>query len=68
MHESHHISLSSLSSSSILVALTAVLPLQLIGYELSLLKGINPDTPRNLVSKINLNSYSISDEMLLIVP
>lgn len=35
-----------------LSALTAVLPLQLIGYELSLLKGINPDTPRNLAKAV----------------
>ncbi|CAN0536271.1 unnamed protein product, partial [Scytosiphon promiscuus] len=31
-----------------LTALIGVLPLQLIAYELALLKGINPDTPRNL--------------------
>jgi len=35
-----------------LTALTAVLPLQLIGYELALLKGINPDTPRNLAKAV----------------
>lgn len=31
-----------------LTALIGVLPLQLIAYELAVLKGINPDTPRNL--------------------
>ncbi|KAL7564173.1 hypothetical protein ACA910_021147 [Epithemia clementina (nom. ined.)] len=31
-----------------LTALAAVLPLQMIAYELALLRGINPDTPRNL--------------------
>mmetsp|Transcript_24596 Transcript_24596/g.22355 ORF Transcript_24596/g.22355 Transcript_24596/m.22355 type:complete len:685 (-) Transcript_24596:55-2109(-) len=35
-----------------LTALIAVLPLQLIAYELALLKGINPDTPRNLAKAV----------------
>lgn len=35
-----------------LTALTAVLPLQLIAYEIALLKGINPDTPRNLAKAV----------------
>ncbi|CAB1118939.1 unnamed protein product [Ectocarpus sp. CCAP 1310/34] len=34
-----------------LTALIGVLPLQLIAYELALLKGINPDTPRNLAKE-----------------
>lgn len=36
-----------------LTALIGVLPLQLIAYELALLKGINPDTPRNLAKVIS---------------
>lgn len=35
-----------------LTALTAVLPLQLIAYELAVMKGINPDTPRNLAKAV----------------
>ncbi|CBN79399.1 glutamine-fructose-6-phosphate transaminase [Ectocarpus siliculosus] len=35
-----------------LTALIAVLPLQFIAYELSLAKGINPDTPRNLAKAV----------------
>eukprot|EP00903_Cladosiphon_okamuranus_P009468 g9023.t1 len=38
-----------------LTALIAVLPLQLIAYELALLKGINPDTPRNLAKSFPSN-------------
>lgn len=35
-----------------LTALIAVLPLQMIAYELALLKGINPDVPRNLAKAV----------------
>lgn len=35
-----------------LTALIAVLPLQFVAYELSLAKGINPDTPRNLAKAV----------------
>mmetsp|Transcript_23290 Transcript_23290/g.22447 ORF Transcript_23290/g.22447 Transcript_23290/m.22447 type:complete len:689 (-) Transcript_23290:63-2129(-) len=35
-----------------LTALIAVLPLQLIAYELALLRGINPDVPRNLAKAV----------------
>lgn len=35
-----------------LTALIAVLPLQLLAYELALLKGINPDVPRNLAKAV----------------
>lgn len=35
-----------------LTALIGVLPLQLIAYELAVLKGINPDTPRNLAKAV----------------
>jgi glucosamine--fructose-6-phosphate aminotransferase (isomerizing) len=38
-----------------LTALGAVLPLQLIGYELALMKGINPDTPRNLAKAVTVD-------------
>jgi len=35
-----------------LTGLIAVLPMQLIAYELSCLKGIDPDTPRNLAKAV----------------
>ena len=35
-----------------LTAVSAVLPLQLIAYELALIKGINPDVPRNLAKAV----------------
>jgi len=38
-----------------LTALGAVLPLQLIAYELALLRGINPDTPRNLAKSVTVD-------------
>lgn len=38
-----------------LTALGAVLPLQLIGYELALMRGINPDTPRNLAKAVTVD-------------
>jgi glucosamine--fructose-6-phosphate aminotransferase (isomerizing) len=39
-------------NNGLLTALIAVLPLQLIAYELALLKGINPDVPRNLAKAV----------------
>lgn len=38
-----------------LTALAAVLPLQLIAYELAMLRGINPDTPRNLAKAVTVD-------------
>mmetsp|Transcript_13707 Transcript_13707/g.20525 ORF Transcript_13707/g.20525 Transcript_13707/m.20525 type:complete len:473 (+) Transcript_13707:737-2155(+) len=38
-----------------LTALIAVLPLQLIAYELSVLKGIDPDVPRNLAKAVTVD-------------
>lgn len=38
-----------------LTALTAVLPLQLLAYELALLKGVNPDVPRNLAKAVTVD-------------
>jgi glutamine---fructose-6-phosphate transaminase (isomerizing) len=38
-----------------LTALTAVLPLQFIAYELAVLKGINPDVPRNLAKAVTVD-------------
>jgi glucosamine--fructose-6-phosphate aminotransferase (isomerizing) len=35
-------------SNGLLTAVVATVPFQLIAYELSVLKGINPDKPRNL--------------------
>jgi glucosamine--fructose-6-phosphate aminotransferase (isomerizing) len=36
-------------------ALLAVLPLQIIAYELALLRGINPDVPRNLAKAVTVD-------------
>jgi len=38
-----------------LTALGAVLPLQLIAYDLAMLRGINPDTPRNLAKAVTVD-------------
>jgi glucosamine--fructose-6-phosphate aminotransferase (isomerizing) len=38
-----------------LTSVLAVLPLQLIAYELAMLKGINPDTPRNLAKSVTVD-------------
>lgn len=38
-----------------LTAMIGVLPLQLIAYELALLKGINPDMPRNLAKAVTVD-------------
>ena len=38
-----------------LTALLAVLPLQLIAYELALMRGINPDVPRNLAKAVTVD-------------
>jgi len=38
-----------------MTALGAVLPLQLIAYELALMRGINPDTPRNLAKAVTVD-------------
>ena len=42
-------------SNGALTALGATLPLQLIAYELALLRGINPDTPRNLAKAVTVD-------------
>uniref|UniRef100_A0A7S2MLC9 Glutamine--fructose-6-phosphate aminotransferase [isomerizing] n=1 Tax=Helicotheca tamesis TaxID=374047 RepID=A0A7S2MLC9_9STRA len=38
-----------------MTALGAVLPLQLIAYELAMMRGINPDTPRNLAKAVTVD-------------
>lgn len=38
-----------------LTALGASLPLQLIAYELAMIRGINPDTPRNLAKAVTVD-------------
>jgi len=38
-----------------LTALGAVLPLQLMAFELALMRGINPDTPRNLAKSVTVD-------------
>lgn len=40
---------------SLLTALIAVIPLQLLAYELAILRGINPDTPRNLAKAVTVD-------------
>jgi glutamine---fructose-6-phosphate transaminase (isomerizing) len=40
-------------SNGMLTHLLCVIPLQLISFELSMLKGINPDKPKNLAKVIN---------------
>eukprot|EP01006_Ploeotia_vitrea_P026975 TRINITY_DN59878_c0_g1_i1.p1 TRINITY_DN59878_c0_g1~~TRINITY_DN59878_c0_g1_i1.p1 ORF type:complete len:684 (+),score=-20.95 TRINITY_DN59878_c0_g1_i1:88-2139(+) len=42
-------------NNGMLTALIAVLPLQLIAYELALLRGINPDVPRNLAKAVTVD-------------
>ncbi len=39
----------------VLTGLVAVVPLQLIAYELALAKGINPDRPRNLAKAVTVD-------------
>jgi glutamine---fructose-6-phosphate transaminase (isomerizing) len=41
-------------SNGSLTALIGVIPLQLIAYELSILKGINPDKPKNLAKTVTV--------------
>eukprot|EP00466_Bigelowiella_natans_P021696 jgi/Bigna1/92052/estExt_fgenesh1_pg.C_2540001 len=38
-----------------LTALLAVVPLQLLAYELSVMKGINPDKPRHLAKAVTVD-------------
>jgi glutamine---fructose-6-phosphate transaminase (isomerizing) len=38
-----------------MTALLAVLPLQLLSYELAVLRGRNPDKPRNLAKTITVD-------------
>merc|ERR1712194_1000934 len=38
-----------------LTALGAVLPIQLVSFELAMLRGINPDTPRNLAKSVTVD-------------
>ncbi|GMI29630.1 hypothetical protein TeGR_g5262 [Tetraparma gracilis] len=38
-----------------LTALISTLPLQLLAYELALLRGVNPDTPRNLAKAVTVD-------------
>jgi len=38
-----------------LTALGAVLPIQLLSFELAMLRGINPDTPRNLAKAVTVD-------------
>ncbi len=39
----------------VLTPLLAVLPLQKIGYKLALLRGLNPDKPRNLAKTVTVH-------------
>jgi glucosamine--fructose-6-phosphate aminotransferase (isomerizing) len=38
-----------------MTALGAVMPIQLIAYELAMLRDINPDTPRNLAKAVTVD-------------
>lgn len=38
-----------------MTALVAVMPIQLIAYELAIMRGINPDTPRNLAKAVTVD-------------
>jgi len=38
-----------------MTALGAVMPIQLIAYELAIMRGINPDTPRNLAKAVTVD-------------
>lgn len=38
-----------------LTAMLSVLPLQLIAYELAVLRGIDPDMPRNLAKAVTVD-------------
>jgi len=38
-----------------MTALISVLPLQFIAYELALMNGVNPDTPRNLAKAVTVD-------------
>jgi glucosamine--fructose-6-phosphate aminotransferase (isomerizing) len=42
-------------SNELLTALLAIIPIQLIAYELSILKGINPDRPRHLAKTVTVD-------------
>lgn len=42
-------------SNGILTSLLASVPLQLIAYELSVLRGIDPDKPRNLAKSVTVD-------------
>ena len=42
-------------SNGILTSVLAVLPLQLIAYELSIGRGIDPDRPRNLAKSVTVD-------------
>lgn len=44
-----------LPSLGVLTPLLAVLPLQKIGYKLALLRGLNPDKPRNLAKTVTVH-------------
>ena len=38
-----------------LTALLSVIPMQLLAYELAVLRGINPDKPRNLAKAVTVD-------------
>lgn len=45
----------SIPSNGLLTAILATVPFQLIAYELSVMKGINPDKPRNLAKAVTVD-------------
>jgi glucosamine--fructose-6-phosphate aminotransferase (isomerizing) len=42
-------------SNGMLTALLAAIPLQLLAYELAVLRGINPDKPKNLAKAVTVD-------------
>jgi len=42
-------------SNGMLTALTAVVPMQLLAYEVAVAKGINPDKPKNLAKAVTVD-------------
>jgi glucosamine--fructose-6-phosphate aminotransferase (isomerizing) len=42
-------------SNSVLTALLAIVPLQLLAYEIAVLRGIDPDKPRNIAKCVTVD-------------
>lgn len=53
--EHHCDDLIEIPHNGLLTSLIAVVPLQMLAYELSVLKGVNPDKPRNLAKAVTVD-------------